>query len=56
LFLIGVRECKAFGYVLNNPLLYTDPSGEEIVTAIVIGAAVTVLTRAISNTMAGIPV
>jgi RHS repeat-associated protein len=51
----NTQNFNRFGYVLNNPLLYTDPSG-EIVTAIVIGAAVAVLTKAIVNNMNGIPV
>ena len=52
----NTQNFNRFAYVLNNPLLYTDPSGEEIVTAILIGVAVGVLTKAISNSMAGIPV
>ena len=54
MFFIGVRECTAFGYVLNNPLLYTDPSG-EILVPILIGIGVAMLTTAIANISAGIP-
>ena len=52
----NTQNFNRFAYVLNNPLLYTDPSGEELVTMIIIGAAIGVLTKAISNSMAGIPV
>jgi len=36
----NTQNYNRYGYVLNNPLKYTDPSGEELVSAIIIGAAV----------------
>lgn len=36
----NTQNYNRYGYVFNNPLKYTDPSGEEIVTAIVVGAII----------------
>ncbi|MFJ1431424.1 polymorphic toxin type 23 domain-containing protein [Capnocytophaga canimorsus] len=36
----NTQNFNRYGYVLNNPLMYTDPSGEEIFTAIIIGAII----------------
>lgn len=51
------QNYNRYGYVLNNPLLYTDPSGEEITLlgAFLIGAAVAVLSNSIANMINGIP-
>lgn len=41
----NTQNYNRYGYVLNNPLKYTDPSGEsyELLTAVVVAAAVAVL-------------
>ena len=39
-----------YSYCLNNPLVYTDPSG-EILVPILIGAAIGVITNGINNTV-----
>jgi RHS repeat-associated protein len=50
----NTQNFNRFGYVLNNPLLYTDPSGEFI--PLLLGAiGVSILTKAISNLINGIP-
>lgn len=41
-----------YGYVWNNPLMASDPSGEFIVAAL-IGAAIGILTNGMANTMNG---
>ncbi|WP_029988654.1 RHS repeat-associated core domain-containing protein [Myroides odoratimimus] len=53
----STQSYNRYGYVLNNPLLYTDPSGEFIplVTAIVVGVAIAVGTTAIINIANGVP-
>ncbi len=53
----NTQNYNRYGYVLNNPLLYTDPSGEEITLlgAFLIGAAVAVLSNSIANMINGIP-
>lgn len=53
----NTQNYNRYGYVLNNPLLYTDPSGNVITLlgAIAIGAAVGVLTKGIANMIQGIP-
>jgi len=50
----NTQNFNRFGYVLNNPLLYTDPSG-EILVPILIGVGVAMLTTAIANISQGIP-
>lgn len=47
----GLQGYNRYSYALNNPLSYTDPDGEEPVTAILIGAAIGVVTNGISNTI-----
>ena len=53
----NTQNHNRYGYVLNNPLKYTDPSGEEIVigTAIAIGAAVAALTYTVTALVADVP-
>lgn len=36
----NTQNFNRYGYCLNNPFMYTDPNGEFIVTAIIIGAVV----------------
>lgn len=36
----NTQNFNRYGYGLNNPLKFTDPNGEEIVTAIIIGAII----------------
>ncbi len=36
----NTQNYNRYGYVLNNPLKYTDPSGEELLTAVLVGAAI----------------
>ncbi len=38
----NTQNYNRYGYVLNNPLKYTDPSGEEFLTAVAIGVGVAV--------------
>ncbi len=48
------QSFNRYAYCLNNPLKYTDPSGEIHVLAVVaIGAAVTVITNGINNVLHG---
>ena len=53
----NTQNYDRYSYVLNNPLLYTDPSGNEIFigTAILIGIAVGIFAKGIANMIAGIP-
>lgn len=53
----NTQNFNRYGYVLNNPLKYIDPSGEEIVfgTAVIIGAAVAALTYTITALTADVP-
>lgn len=53
----NTQNYDRYSYVLNNPLLYTDPSGNEILigTAILIGIAVGIFAKGIANMIAGIP-
>lgn len=44
----NTQNFNRYGYVLNNPLKYTDPSGEEFLTAVIIGAAIAALTYTIT--------
>ncbi len=55
----NTQSYNRFGYVYNNPLLYVDIDGNEAITlgtAIVIGIAVAITTKAIMNMISGIPV
>ncbi len=45
----NTQNFNRYSYVLNNPLVYTDPSGESLVGAIIIGAIVGVTSNAIIN-------
>ncbi|MFB3386619.1 RHS repeat-associated core domain-containing protein [Flavobacterium sp. LAR06] len=54
----NTQNYNKYAYVLNNPLKYTDPSGEEAITiglAIGIGAAVAALTYTITALVADVP-
>ncbi|MDR2121540.1 MAG: hypothetical protein LBP34_00305, partial [Flavobacteriaceae bacterium] len=52
----NTQNFNRYGYVTNNPLLYIDPSGEfGIITAIIIGAAVALVSNAINNIINGVP-
>lgn len=48
----NTQNYNRYGYVWNNPLKYTDPDGEFLVAAL-IGAAISVLTNGINNTIHG---
>ncbi|MDQ1858423.1 RHS repeat-associated core domain-containing protein [Chryseobacterium sp. WLY505] len=55
----NTQSYNRFGYVYNNPLLYVDIDGNEAITlgtAIIIGIAVAITTKAIMNMISGIPV
>ena len=49
------QNFNRYAYCLNNPLKYTDPSGEELCTlaVVAIGAAVTVIMNGINNVRHG---
>lgn len=57
----NTQNYNKYAYVLNNPLKYTDPSGEEVVTlaaygiAVAIGAAIAALTYTITALVADVP-
>lgn len=51
----NTQNYNRYGYVTNNPLLYTDPSGNTLVVAVIVAVAVSVTTHAIMNTLQGIP-
>jgi len=36
----NTQSYNRYGYVWNNPLKYTDPSGEELITAIIVGTVI----------------
>lgn len=50
----NTQNFNRYGYTLNNPLLYTDPSGEFIVE-VLIGVAVAVVLNGINNSINKIP-
>jgi len=53
----NTQNFDRYTYVYNNPLMYTDPSGELGFFAVVaIGAAISVGANAINNLMQGIPI
>lgn len=52
----NTQNYNRYGYVLNNPLLYIDPSGEELLTAVIVGAAVAVVSTVIINISLDIPI
>jgi len=54
----NTQNYNKYAYVLNNPLKYTDPSGEEAITlgvAVIIGAAIAALTYTITALVADVP-
>ncbi len=51
----NTQNFNRYSYVLNSPLVYTDPSGESIVGAILIGIAVGVTSNAIINIINDVP-
>lgn len=53
----NTQNYNRYGYVLNNPLKYTDPSGEEFVigTAIAIGAIIAASTYTLTALLADVP-
>lgn len=51
----NTQNFDRYTYIYNNPLMYTDPSGEFIVSAL-IGGAIALTTHAIMNAIQGIPV
>lgn len=52
----NTQNYNRYGYVLNNPLKYTDPSGEIVIGAVVIiGAAIAALTYTITALVADVP-
>lgn len=36
----NTQNYNRYGYCLNNPFMYTDPSGEEFISAVIIGAII----------------
>lgn len=52
----NTQSYNRYGYVFNNPLLYTDPSGEiAFLAGVAIIAGVAILTNSIINMINGIP-
>ena len=52
----NTQSYNRYAYVWNNPLMYTDPSGElGFLAVIAIAAAVSILTNGVNNMMNGIP-
>ncbi|MBJ7880437.1 RHS repeat-associated core domain-containing protein [Gelidibacter salicanalis] len=49
---LNTQNFDRYAYVLNNPLMYTDPSGEFIIAAL-IGAAIGIITNGINNSING---
>ncbi|UKB84066.1 hypothetical protein LF887_24220 [Chryseobacterium sp. MEBOG06] len=50
------QNYNRYGYVFNNPLLYTDPSGNiGLAAVLLIAVAVSATTHAIVNTIKGVP-
>ncbi|MXV37283.1 hypothetical protein GO491_01135 [Flavobacteriaceae bacterium Ap0902] len=48
----NTQNFNRYGYVLNNPLIYTDASG-EFIGAVLIGAAIGLFTKAVINIATG---
>lgn len=54
----NTQNYNKYGYVLNNPLKYTDPSGEEAITlgvAVIIGAIIAATTYTLTALLADVP-
>lgn len=52
----NTQSFDRFSYVFNNPLLYTDPSGNfGIIATVIIAVAIAVVSNGIANMIAGIP-
>ncbi|OOV29137.1 hypothetical protein BXU11_04220 [Flavobacterium sp. LM5] len=52
----NTQNYNRYAYVLNNPLMYTDPSGELIfTTAVLIGALVAATTYTMTALLADVP-
>ncbi|MFH6945048.1 RHS repeat-associated core domain-containing protein [Flavobacterium sp. FlaQc-50] len=54
----NTQNYNKYGYVLNNPLKYTDPSGEEAITlgaAVIIGAVIAATTYTLTALLADVP-
>lgn len=53
----NTQNYNRYAYVLNNPLMYTDPSGEEfaLLTAVLIGAAVSAFSYTMTALLADVP-
>jgi RHS repeat-associated protein len=51
----NTQNYNRYAYVLNNPLKYTDPSGEELLTAILIGALISAATYTLTALLADVP-
>lgn len=53
----NTQNFDRYGYVYNNPLMYTDPSGEEFISAttILIAVGVAILGNGINNLINGTP-
>jgi RHS repeat-associated protein len=52
----NTQNYNRYAYVLNNPLMYTDPSGELLIgTAILIGALVSAATYTMTALLADVP-
>ncbi|CAD0004193.1 RHS repeat-associated core domain-containing protein [Flavobacterium salmonis] len=54
----NTQNYNRYSYVLNNPLMYTDPSGEVIIGfagAVIIGATIAALTYTVTALLADVP-
>lgn len=54
----NTQNYNRYAYVLNNPLKYTDPSGEELISlsaAVIIGAAIALTTYTLTALLADVP-
>ncbi|PXY39074.1 hypothetical protein DMB65_19545 [Flavobacterium cheongpyeongense] len=54
----NTQNYNRYSYVLNNPLMYTDPSGEVVIGfagAVIIGATIAALTYTVTALLADVP-